>query len=72
MFLSYQKTTSTLKTATQKITPTLSSIGGSIGGTMKNSISNLGSLKNSSMFKSFENGFTFLPVIYKLGEFLLN
>lgn len=45
----YQKTSAGLQTATQKITPAFSSI----GGTLKNSF---GNLKNSSMFKSFEAG----------------
>lgn len=45
----YQKTTAGLKSATQKITPAFSTL----GGTMKSS---LGSFRNSSMFKSFEAG----------------
>lgn len=49
----YQKTTSSLKTATQKITPAISTI----GTTMKTSLSNLSNLtRNTSMFKSFEAG----------------
>lgn len=48
----YQKTSSGLKTASQKITPAFQSL----GGTMKNSLSNLGNLRNTSMFKSFEAG----------------
>jgi hypothetical protein len=48
----YQKTTSSIKTATQKITPAFQTI----GSTMKTSLSNLGNLRNSSMFKSFEAG----------------
>ena len=47
----YQKTTSTLKGATQKITPAFSNL----GGTVKNSI---GNLRNSSMFQSFQSGFS--------------
>jgi len=48
----YQKTTSSLKTATQKITPAFQTIGTS----MKTSLSNLGNLRNSTMFTSFQQG----------------
>lgn len=46
----YQKTTSSIKQATQKITPAFQTIGTS----MKSSLSNLGNLRNSNLFKSFE------------------
>jgi hypothetical protein len=45
----YQRTTAGLKSATQAVTPAFASI----GGTMKNSLSNL---RNSTVFKSFETG----------------
>ncbi|CAF0703124.1 unnamed protein product [Brachionus calyciflorus] len=45
----YQKTSASLKSATQKITPTFQTW----GGTVKNS---LGSLRSASLFKSFEAG----------------
>lgn len=47
----YQKTTATLVGASQKITPAFQTL----GGTVKTS---LGNLKNSSMFQSFQNGFS--------------
>ncbi|RNA32984.1 tumor D54-like isoform X4 [Brachionus plicatilis] len=45
----YQKTSAGFKSATQKITPAFQTL----GGTMKSS---LGSLRNASLFKSFETG----------------
>lgn len=50
LILSYQKTSAGFKSATQKITPAFQTL----GGTMKSS---LGSLRNASLFKSFETGF---------------
>jgi hypothetical protein len=56
----YQKTAASMKTATEKVTPTISTIGTS----MKTSLSNLANIRNSTMFKSlgesvsstFQNG----------------
>ena len=59
----YQKTTAGLKSATQKITPAFSTL----GGTMKSS---LGSFRNSSMFKSFEAGIGSTLSTVQVYEFL--
>ena len=78
----YQRTTAGLKSATQAVTPAFASI----GGTMKNSLSNLRQIlvifylinffnlisfhRNSTVFKSFETGISSTTVIKFWNAFL--